>query len=558
LAADFVKHARTLSILTILSRAAGLARDMCLAAAFGTGVSITAFFVAFRLPNLFRAIFGEGALTAAFLPVYTKLVEDGDEAGARRLANLAVTVLVVVLAALTALGEVVILVLAWMAHRDPQFGDPRFNLTLGLSAVMLPFVISVCLVALLQGMLNVRGHFAAPALAPIVLNLMMIGAAGAALALWGGAEDVPPAAVFILAGSVLAAGVVEVLIQVPPLRRRGLSWRPVWDLASPHLRQIAVLMLPMVIGLGIVQFNVYMDSMVAMFFSPHPSPVDPHKLVESFEVLGRTIVYPLKANANSVMYYGQRLYQLPLGVFVVALGTAIFPALSRHAARQDGRGLAETLNHGLRVATAIALPCTAGLVIVAVPLVRLLFERGRFQPADTPDVALMTAAYGLGLVAYSVQHLVVRAFFARQETSTPAKTAVGAAAANFILNVTFIWFMGIQGLAISTVLCAAGQSVLLIWLLRRRIGRLGLRRYVSLLWRSSLATAAMSAAAWGAMRAVDLAGLAEESKIHAAALLASAVVVGGAVYVAAARLLKMDEFFEVFSRRAKVVREETP
>jgi putative peptidoglycan lipid II flippase len=546
-AADFVRHARTLSILTIVSRVTGLGRDMALAAAFGFGTVMQAWGPAFQLPNLFRSLFGEGALTTTFLPVYTRLVERKDEEAARQLACLAITVLVVLLAAVTLCGEGVIWAINWAVTRSHGgVADPRFELTLGLSAVMLPYLISVCLVALLQGVLNVRGHFSAPALAPAVLNVGMIAVCLGGHYLWPGNEE---RQAYALAASVLVLGLVNVAMQAPPLLRAGFRFRPAWNLASPYLREIAVLMLPMIIALGVVQFNVYMNQLLTQFFSPHPDPADPARLVTTFEFFGRTVAYPLAATANPVMNYGQRLYQLPLGVFIIALGTAIFPALARHAANDDRRGLAETLNRGLRVVTVIALPCSAGLALGAVPLVRVLFEHGKFEPANTPQVAMMTALYGIGLLPFAVQHLVTRAFFALQEPKVPVRTSMAAAGVNFVLNITAIWYFGLEGLALSTVLCAGGQCLWLVWVLRRRLGRLGLRRYLSTLWRCLAATAATSAAAWGAMHLADLAQFAPEGKAHAWAALALAVLAGCGVYFAAAKLLKLDEFFDIVHRR---------
>ena len=533
------KGIRTLSSLTLLSRVLGMARDAALAYVFGTGTAMNAYSVAFALPNLFRRLFGEGALSAAFIPVFTGLIEQGDERAARRLANLTITLLVAVLAALVLMGEGIILLMSVFTD-----GDPRFHLTLGLAAVMLPFVVTICLVALLQGVLNVRGHFARPALAPIVLNLFIIAGALLSAPLWGGDQT---AQVYGVAVSVLLAGLVQVAVQVPALRRHGFRFQPVWDTASPQLRRMLKLMLPMIVGLGIVQINTFVDQLIAMGFSDRTDAAG--NLVTQFELWGRTIAYPMKRNAVSVMYYGQRLFQLPFGVFTVAIGTAIFPVLSRHAHHDDRAGLAATLNRGLRLATFIALPCMVGMILVATPLVRAIFERGRFDRlSDTPDVALMATVYVAGLLSYSVLHLVTRTFFAMQEALTPVKTAVAAAALNFVLNVTLIWLLGIAGLAVSTAVAATAQGLVLLWLLRRRIGRLGLRSYVGTFWRCCVATAAMGAAAWGAMRAVDLTALPPGGMAHAVAQLAAAVTAGTAVYLLAARLLRMRELADLLSR----------
>ncbi|MBN2584253.1 MAG: murein biosynthesis integral membrane protein MurJ [Planctomycetes bacterium] len=535
---DFVRHARTVSLLTLVSRVLGVLRDASLAFALGTSTPMEAFSVAFSIPNLLRRLFSEGALSAAFIPVFTSLNEQDDREAAQRLANLAITVLVALLAALVLVGEGV--VLTWYAFGSPS---PRLELTLGLTAVMLPFAIAICLIGLLQAILNVRGHFAMPAAAPIVLNVFIIAGAVLSAPVFG---DSPHVRVYGVACCVLVAGLAMVAAHVPPLRRHGLRFRPAWDLASPHLRRVAVLMLPMVVGLGVVQLNVFMDRIIALGLSG--TTTDDGRAITEFHLLGRTIAYPMKEGAAAVMYYAQRLYQLPMGVFVVAIGTAIFPALSRHAHHGDDRGLAETLNRGLRMAMFIALPCTVGLMLVAEPLVRLMFERGRFSPDDTPRVAALTCVYTAGLVAYAALHLVTRAFFALQETRLPVKLSAAAAGLNFVLNLVLVWRFGVEGLALSTVITAVGQVLVLVLLLRRRVGRLGLRRFVASMARTSVATVAMAAAAWGAMRAAAWTGWAEGSTRQAIVLVLAAVVAGAAVFALAAKVMRMSELSEVLSR----------
>ncbi len=537
--ADFVKHARTVSILTFLSRLLGMLRDIILASFFGTTMAMNAFSVAFGLPNLFRRLFGEGALSVAYIPVFTELVEQKDRDGARRLAGLCATLLVAVLAAVTLVGEGVIGLTAALTD-----ATPRLRLTLTLAAIMLPFVITICLVALLQATLNVLGHFAVPAAAPILLNLFIIGGALLGAPLWG---DGPHRRIYGVAVCVLVAGMVQVAVQVPVLRRHGFRLRPGWDTASPHLRRIVTLMLPMMLGLGIVQLNVFMDRVIAMAFSRH-AVEGAGNVATHLHVLGQSIAYPMKQTAVSVLYYGQRLYQLPLGVFVFALGTAIFPALSRRAHRRDLAGLSATLNRGLRMVTFIALPCSVGLILVAQPLIRVLFEHGRFGREDTPDVAWMAGTYAVGLLAYGAIHLLTRTFFALQDTRLPVRIAAGAAGVNFLLNLALIWPFGIQGLALSTVLTATGQTVALVLYLRRRVGFLGGRRYVASLWRIAMATALMAGAAWAGLRSGSLLGLEPGTTARAAAELAGAVVAGVAVYLLAARLLKLPELRDALGR----------
>jgi len=539
LAGDFLKHTPTVSLLTMASRVLGMVRDAALAFALGTTTSMEAFSVAFSIPNLLRRLFSEGALSAAFIPVFTGLAEQDDQTAAKRLANLTVTVLVTLLAALTLFGEGVILLLS--RTMDPT---PRLTLTLGLAAVMLPFAITICLVGLMQAILNVRGHFAMPAAAPIVLNIFIIAAAALAAPLWGGD---PTARVYGVAASVLVAGLVQVALHVPLLRRHGLSFRPVWDLSSPHLRRVATLMLPMIVGLGIVQLNVFMDRMIALGLSGTT------KTVTHFELFGNSIAYPMRQGAAAVMYYAQRLYQLPMGVFIVAIGTTLFPALSRHAHRDDKRGLAASLNHGLRMAAFVALPCTVGLMLVALPLVEVIFQRGQFglDADNAPRVARLTCFYVAGLVAYGALHLVTRAFFALQETRLPVKLAAAAAAVNLVLNLTLVWPFGVQGLALATVITATGQALVLAWLLRRRVGSLGLKEFVASFIRTGVATGVMALATWGAMEAATRFGPDPASSAYALVRLVAGVVAGAAAFVLTARLLGMSELADILSRKGK-------
>jgi putative peptidoglycan lipid II flippase len=258
----------------------------------------------------------------------------------------------------------------------------------------------------------------------------------------------------------------------------------------------------------------------------------------------------MKQNAVSVMYYSQRLYQLPFGVFSIALGTAIFPILARYAHHQDHAGLSSTLNRGLRMATFIALPCAVGMMIVARPLVRAYLEHGEFTAADSPDVAWMTVVYVSGLLSYTVLHLVTRAFYAYQEAMTPVKSAVVAAVANFLLNISLVWILGIQALALATVLTATGQALWLLYLLRKKVGPLGGRAYVRSLLKCLAATALMAAAAWAAMTYLpSLLSLPTEGLWSDITAMAFAVTAGGATYLLTARLMKMPELADVLSRK---------
>jgi len=303
----------------------------------------------------------------------------------------------------------------------------------------------------------------------------------------------------------------------------------------------------MIVGLGIVQLNVFMDRMIALGLSG--TTAADGQAVTHFELFGHSIAYPMTQGAVAIMYYAQRLYQLPMGVFLVAIGTAIFPALARHAHHNSKRELAETLNRGLRMVAFAALPCTVGLMLVARPLVQVLFERGQFSAADTPRVTLLTCVYVAGLVAYGALHLVTRAFFAMQETRLPVKLAAAAAGVNFVLNLALVWPFGVQGLALATAITATAQVLLLAWLLRRRIGPLGLRRLAGSFVRTAVATAAMALATWAAMAIAAKFGPGDPASWSwALTVLVAGVAVGAAVFALAARLLGMRELADILSR----------
>ena len=306
-------------------------------------------------------------------------------------------------------------------------------------------------------------------------------------------------------------------------------------------------MLPMLVALGIVQLNTLMDQIIAMGLSAYENEAG--EVVRTFELMGRTIAYPMDRGAVAVLYYSQRLYQLPFGIFTIALGTAIFPALSRSAHHGDLRQLAETLNRGLRLATFISLPCLVGLVVVAEPLVRALFQRGQFDPTDTPRVAWVTITYALGLVIFSVLHLVTRAFFAMQETRLPMKVSMWAAGVNLVLNLTLIWWLGVAGLALSTVLSATAQAGLLLWLLRRRVGRLGLTSYSRTFIQSSVASAVMAGATIGTLHLAERWLGAAVSWQMALGHLVPAVAAGGLAYLAMVRLMRMAELADLLRRK---------
>jgi len=533
--ASFLRHFRTVSGLTLASRVLGLARDAALAHVLGAGLLMDAYSQAFQMPNLLRRLFGEGALSAAFIPVFTDYLERGDRRSANRFMSLMIVLLVAALAAVT-----LVVVGGLLVARHFTADLPKWHLIFGLAAVMFPFAITICLVALLQAALNCVRHFAAPALAPILLNVFIIGGAVAAgLTL---AED-PVAQAYLIGGTIVLAGIGQVLIQVPALLKKGLAFRPAWDLRHPGLRRVLRLMGPMVLAIGVIQINAFMDATIANVFSPYAAGR------ETFTLAGRQIAFPMETGAASMLYFGQRLYNFPLGVFAIALATVIFPELSRRAHRGDTAGLGRVASHGLRLAVFITVPAALGLMLVCEPLLRLWLEHGRF--ADRPEAvvraAWVTRAYALGIWAYSANHMLLRAFYASEDTRTPLKVAMAAAAANFGLNLVLIWPMAERGLALATALSAMGQFAVLGALVSRRLAHVAWREVLATAGRTLLATVAMAAATaaavYWAAPAVGWTG-----RAGALLELVLGVVAGVAAFIAAAWALRMPELADLVAR----------
>jgi len=562
--ASFLKHFRQVSGLTVLSRLAGLARDAALAHVLGAGPVMDAYAMAFRMPNLLRLLLGEGALTAAFVPVFTGYLEKGGPKAASRLMSLLAVALVTALAAITLIVVGVLLALRYFTETGT-----KWHLIFGLAAVLFPFAIFVCLVALLQAALNCCRHFVMPALAPVLLNLFVIGGAVAA-GLWVTGDRATQA--YVIAGAILLAGLVEIAVQLPAMRRVGLEFRPLWDMRDPGLRRVVGLLGPVILAVGVIQINVFMDSLIANLLSPNPKvSADAPTAVraeaaatESFALGPWRVAYPMKTGAASVLYYGPLIYQFPLGVFGIGLATVIFPVLARCAVRKDLAGMARTASHALRLTLFIGLPAGLGIILVCKPLILLVFHHGRF--AEMPDAVERTARvaslYALGLWSYSANHILVRAFYAMENIRTPRRIAMLAAGLNFVCNLILVWPMAEGGLALATVLSAVFQTAVLALLLGRRSagpatagklrpGGAGLdwRGVAASAARTLLATAVMGAAVWAVLHwAVPLLGW--TGRPLYAVQCFGGVAVGAVAFLLVARLLGMTELKDLLTRAA--------
>ena len=534
-------------------------RDAALAAAFGLSGVADAFFIGFLVPNLFRRLFGEGALSAAFIPQYTKLTET-DPAAAKRFARQVVVALVVLLAGITVLSEGVIwlaLTQGWAGEADglnPSVSTyDRGRLALRLTMWMLPYMPMVCLVALLGGLLQVHRRFGPAAAAPVVLNLLMIAAAVTAV----GAK---PQAAFYVAASVLVAGVLQVawlLVSTQlaaglfsraqaPHTDAGLRGRD--DPVGRAFRGMLRMMGPMILGLAVFQINALLDSLLALWLSPEPgTPADATVTLLGVELPG--VAYPMQTGDVAALAWAQRLYQFPLGVFGIAIATAIFPALAAAAGATSGEtsggdakpqaAFTGILRRGLRLTMWVGLPAAVGLILVREPLSRVVYERFEFTAEDAARVATILAGYALAIPAYSMTHVLTRGFYAREDATTPLKISLAMVTANLVLNLLLVWPLGPAGLAYASAVTACGQVALLL----RASGRVTdqrlldaavLRSWAQVGGLSLLMAAVLVPVLWvAAPYAVGW--------WHAAALLLGMVTLGGIIVLGGAVLLRAPE-----------------
>jgi len=431
-----VRAAAVVGAATLASRILGFLRDLLVAQVFGAGPATDAFFVAFRLPNLLRRLVGEGALSSAFVPVFTDYLTTRPRAELTRMLRAVAGGMLAVLAGLTVLGVVAAPVLVRVMAPGFFADSATGPLTVRLTRVMFPYLFFVGLAALAMGVLNAHRHFLTPALAPVMLNLGIIGSV---FLLVPHLEQ----RVFGLAAGVLVGGVGQLAIQLPALARRGLLVAPVWDRGHPAVGRIVRLMTPVALGQSATQLNILVDTMIASF------------------LVGGSVSY---------LYYADRLVEFPLGVFGIAIATAVLPTLSEQAATRDPAGLRATLSFALRLAAFVSLPAAVGLLLLREPLVRVLYQRGHFGPTETAQTAWALGFYAVGLVGFASVKIVAQAFYALGDTRTPVKVSVGVMALNSVLAVALAFPLRHGGLALATSCAAAANTATLAWLLHRRLG----------------------------------------------------------------------------------------
>lgn len=493
---------------TLLSRISGLVRDMVVGRVFGAGFATDAFFMAFTIPNLLRRFFAEGSLTAAFIPVFSEVHHRQGHEEAQRVARACWTVLIAVLLIVTAGG---ILVSPWIVQAI-GYGfsqvPGKLALTDLLNRIMFPYIFFVSLLALITGILNVRGHFFLPAFSSVLLNLTMIGSA-----LW--LRPFFPAPIMALAAGVLIGGVLQLLLQFPLLRRHGISLAPLWQPRHPAVVRIARLMLPGLAGVAIYQINVVVTRLLASF---------------------------LAGGSVSYLYYGQRLFEFPQGVFVVSLAQAVLPSMSRQAALGDEEGLRDSLQFAFKLIALVTLPASLGLLLCARPVYSLFFYGGEFSLEDVRQTAYALMAYAPGLFFLGLSRVMVPTFYALKDTRTPVVVSFWTLVANAGCGAALMQGFGHVGLALALTFSSLFNCAALFWLLQRKLGRLGLQSFILFVLRIIGPTVLMGGIVYGILQQGPWAQ--EGQDVIKALTLAGAVLGGVLLYVGSCWILRVPEVQE--------------
>ncbi len=525
----FARAAGIVGGFTLISRVFGFIRDMVIAWFFGAGPLSDAFFAAFRLPNLFRRLFGEGSLTVAFIPVFSGYLTDHGKAAAFDMARSAARMLSVILVIITLAG--ILAAPAVVRVIAPGFVGSQFSTAVLLTRIMFPYIFFICLVALCMGILNALGHFAAPAFAPVILNLSIIAAMLFLCPLL-------PEPITGLAAGVVIGGLLQLLLQLPFLARQGfVFWRRA-NFYHPALKTIGRRMLPSVFGAAAYQINMLVSTLLASF---------------------------LAAGSVSWLYYADRLVQFPLGIFAISMSVAILPGLSRQAAARNLHQFSETLSDAIKLIFFITLPAMTGLIVLRQPIVALLFERGAFDPASTAMTADALLYFSLGLWAFSGVRIVVSAFYALGNTRTPVIMGIISISAHMVLCLVLMKPMAHAGLALAGALSAMVNFILLTIPLSRKVRVPDWKKIIESIAGSVICSAIMGfclhvfsgwaiarlsvAPATSIQSAESVAGsvAAAASTPALAGIVCAGVVCGMAVFAVSARLIRHPELTELIT-----------
>jgi putative peptidoglycan lipid II flippase len=464
------RSAGVFGLATITSRILGLVREQVMAYYFGAGDANDAFRVASRIPNLVRDLFAEGAMSAAFVPTYTRTLTLEGRERSWHLANSVINALLIVTGIIVVIGVVFAEPLVRFYAANFANVPGKLELTIHLARIVTPFLTLVAVAAVLMGMLNSLGHFFVPALSPAMFNVATIVMVVAMVPL---APRLGVEPITIVAIATLVGGIGQLAIQWPPLRKEGFRYRPVLDFRDEGLRRALLLMGPGTIGMAATQINVFVNTQLAT---------------------GQG------TGAVSWLEFAFRLMYLPIGLFGVSIGTAATPAISRLVAEKDFARIRSTLAHGLGLMFFLNLPATVGLIILAHPIIAVIFERGQFTSADTIATAAALQLYAIGLIGYSVVRIISPTFYALGHSRVPVMVSAFSVLVNIIVSVSLVRMMGYRGLALGTSITAIVNAGIQLFLLRREIHGIEGPRIAASFVRVILASAVMGVVAWAIQR----------------------------------------------------------
>jgi putative peptidoglycan lipid II flippase len=508
-------------VATGVSRILGLVREIVASYYFGAAGRINAFTVAFQIPNLVRALVADAALSSAFVPVFSDLLERGERKRAWRVAS---SLFWLMLLGLTALTAVFVLIAPWVVG---LFGNPGNDpgLAVGLSRVLFPIVTLLGVSGIVVGILNSYDHFTIPALSPVFWNIAIIVGLVIGVPQAHGVD----AKLYVYAGSILVATIIQVFLPLPWLRgleRGDERLRIVLDWRDPAVRRVFKLMVPVTLGLGLININAVIDTFFAARY------IDP-------------------SLAPTAIQKAFLIYMLPQGVFSVAIATVLFPTLSRLASRGDLQAFADTVSNGVRQIALLLAPTAVVSAVLAEPIIRILYQRGQWHPSQTPVVAGALAAFSAGLVFNGFMLLLTRAFFSLQSNWIPTSVALGNLALNAILDAVFYRF-GTWGIPLATSICNVAGTIALVVLLRRRLGRIGGGAMGIALSKIAVAAALVAPVSYAVWRPLDSAlGRSFPAQVVSLGL---ALTVAGAVYLGACRALRVRELQTLLSLRSRLSR----